>query len=88
MPRAERLNAQPDAELLQLCREFHRIRANAAELPVDAIEDFCHAARVLRVMADVITKTRPTTNEGRKAAAGVGIAALQDSIDPFAVGVQ
>jgi hypothetical protein len=35
-----------DAELLHLRAEYHRIRAAAAELPDDAIEQFCLCAGI------------------------------------------
>lgn len=82
MSRAERLNAQPDAELLQLCREFHRIRASARDVPLDDIEQFCALFRIQRAITDIILDVPHCTDAGRKAKAGVAIAMLADGVHP------
>lgn len=75
---------KPDGELLHLCAEYHRIRATAADLPIDEIDWFRYLLSVQRVMADVIIAMPMTTETGRRAATGVALAHLADGADPFA----
>jgi hypothetical protein len=74
----------PDADLLELCRQFHRLRAEAQALPIDEIEAFCFALRVRRQAASVVLRTPIATAAGRRAAASVAISMLEDGEYPWA----
>jgi hypothetical protein len=70
----------PDTALLRLCAEFQRLRAAALALPIDEIEGFCFLLKVERVMSQIILAMRPTTTAGRRSAAAVAIAMLEDGL--------
>ena len=83
MSPANRHNA-PDSELLRLCDQFHRLRAEGESTRLDDVEGFLRLRSTRRTVAGHIIRTRPVTDAGRRAAAEVAIRMLDDGEYPAA----
>jgi hypothetical protein len=79
MPEANHDNTTPDAALLKLCAEFHRLHAVAYAMPREADEAEMAAALDRRWAAsDQIATIPATTDAGRRAKAAVASALLDE----------
>lgn len=67
---------EAEAELLDLCSQFHEITAQADDLPPNAIEEFCRSLRVQRALAKVVRAAPPLTDKAARAKADVAMAML------------
>lgn len=67
---------EAEAELLDLCNEFHQLTAWADDLPVDAIEEFCRSLRVQRALHAVVRTAPALSDRAARAKADVALAMM------------